>query len=120
MNRAQQAYFLERSAFADAATFGELGLGIRTETVNYKYAIAGSGATFVTNQAQPVKTTAPIKAYVGGVSFGQVTETSEATTLVILCEAKTAVGAGGATGEEPVSADQTGPACPGEYSEMGG
>ncbi|NEO99311.1 MAG: prepilin-type N-terminal cleavage/methylation domain-containing protein [Symploca sp. SIO2E9] len=106
MNRAQQAYFLENGEFAKDEEFGALGLGIQTKTENYEYVIADANADravnpYVTNQAQPKQQA--IKAYQGGVSLGVVTDTSEATTLAVLCEAKIAFGLnGGQTGAEEI------------------
>jgi hypothetical protein len=37
MNKAQQAVFIETTAFA--TSFDALGLGIKTETTNFKYSI---------------------------------------------------------------------------------
>ena len=37
MNRAQQALFIEKSAFATSVN--ALGIGIKTETTNYKYSV---------------------------------------------------------------------------------
>jgi type IV pilus assembly protein PilA len=91
MNRAQQAYYLENSAFASTVT--NLGLGIQTQTVNYQYTIAGgTGAasaaspdgTFVVSQGTSLKK--PLKHYAGRVELGTVLATSEATTLAVLCE----------------------------------
>ena len=92
MNRAQQAYYLENSAFASNADFDKLGLGILKETTNYKYFITDNSTdkTKVTNQAQLKVPKAPLKAYIGGVAVAQVGQTGEATTLAILCEAKQA------------------------------
>jgi len=89
MNRAQQAYYAENNIFADNTAFPKLGLGINTQTTNYKYAIlgGGTGIFYVANQAQPAIAGAPIKAYVGGVGTSVFTGTDEATTLTILCEA---------------------------------
>lgn len=101
MNRAQQAYYMEKgNVFADssASSFGQLGLGIATQTTNYSYAIVGGGGTanFVTNQArQVVATNSPLKGYVGGVAATTQGTTSEATTLAVLCEGDKAPVAGG-------------------------
>jgi prepilin-type N-terminal cleavage/methylation domain-containing protein len=131
MNRAQQALYLEGNYFAAKQAFGDLGLGIASETTNYKYDIL-NGATEapadpatpgdssqVTNQAQP--RSAALKAYIGGVNVGQVAATSEATTLAILCEAKIASGlTGGAKGTESATYGTTGPSCPAEYKDLSG
>lgn len=100
MNRAQQAYYLEKTAFAANADFGQLGLGVSTQTTNYTYKINGGGlgTTSVTNYADTVVATAPLKTYIGGVEVGNITATSEATTLAILCEAKSAMSNGGTQG----------------------
>ena len=99
MNRAQQAYYMEKSnIFAPMTSFGGLGLGVATQTANYRYNIAGGGAgvSFVTNQAQQVVTTkSPLKGYVGGVGSTTQGATSDATTLAVLCEADQAPVGGG-------------------------
>jgi prepilin-type N-terminal cleavage/methylation domain-containing protein len=109
LNRSQQAFYLERTEFADNASFGALGLGIPTETENYTYVIADGGpdSTIVTNQAQPDGTDSPVKAYVGGVALGEIAATSEATTLAALCEAELPPGTGGDDGSQTF-ADVTG------------
>lgn len=131
MNRAQQALYMEKGFFASstAADFGKLGLGVATSTTNYKYTISGGGqtgtgtsataATLVTNQAQPQVNA--VKAYVGGVEQGTITATSEATTLVTLCEANAAKGLTGApTGAEAAggTTDGTPPTCPTGYDPL--
>jgi len=99
LNRGQQAYFLEQGKFTTQVDL--LGLGIPTQTTNYKYEING-GDTLVTNQAQVLANA--IKAYIGGVKQGQTTETSEATTLSVVCEALKPKGvAGAAAGTETVT-----------------
>lgn len=123
MNRAQQAQYMEAGAFVDTANFGKLGLGVRTQTENYKYEAAVGGGTAVTNQAQLNVTSAAIKAYIGGVQVSTVGSTSEATTLAILCEAKTAGASGGATGAQAAtftaSNTAAGPSCPtADYVEV--
>ncbi|NEO49408.1 MAG: prepilin-type N-terminal cleavage/methylation domain-containing protein [Moorea sp. SIO4A3] len=109
MNRAQQAYYLENNEFVtDITNFGELGLGVATLTENYKYGLKDGGNTkaSVSNYADPRKkdtedidTDSSLKAYQGVVALGQIEETSEATTLAVLCEAKKAVAIDGITGE---------------------
>ncbi|BAZ04156.1 type IV pilin-like G/H family protein [Calothrix sp. NIES-3974] len=122
MNRAQQAYYAENGSFVGSAAseFGLLGLGVATDTVNYKYTIkGGSGtATSVTNQAQPQKNA--IRAYIGGVSLGTIQATSEATTLASLCEALQAKGVTGAAAgtEEADFNSQKPPACPKAYKTL--
>lgn len=88
-NRSQQAYYLEEGKFVtDIDNFGLLGLGIATETTNYKYGITGDNTANqekTTHLAEPKSTS--LKAYQGGVMLGEVAGTGEATTLAVLCEA---------------------------------
>ena len=122
MNRAQQAFYLEKNLFVGEGNdeFGKLGLGIKTQTSNYKFVIkgGGTGKADVTNQGQPVLVTAPIKAYIGGVQLGKIEATSEATTLVVLCEAKQALGVGGADGTQITGIAAAGPTCDAKYDEL--
>ncbi|MEG4810833.1 type IV pilin-like G/H family protein [Microcoleus sp. F8-D3] len=88
MNRAQQALFIEKSAFATSVNV--LGLGIKTETTNYKYSVRATKQTAfnygVSNQKD-------LKSYVGGVflvpakNFEPNAAKEEITTTFILCEA---------------------------------
>ncbi|MEQ9548633.1 type IV pilin-like G/H family protein [Coleofasciculus sp. G2-EDA-02] len=86
MNRAQQAYFLEKGNFTD--NIPELRLGIRTETENYIYSIYTTPLGVVNYS---ISRKFDLKSYVGGVfSFsGQVEPWNDESGLsVILCEAK--------------------------------
>jgi len=86
MNRAQQAYYLENSEFG--STVQLLGLGIQTQTVNYSYGVElGNTSTSVNIYGATLKK--PLRHYQGRVWLGTVIETSEATTLAMLCESKT-------------------------------
>ena len=125
MNRAQQAYYMEKSStFANQDSFGDLGLGVSTLTANYKYSIAGGGPgiTLVSNQAGPVDATgtinakSPLKAYVGGVAIGTILGTGEATTLSVLCEGAKAPVNGGPTGQDPITAAETCPSA--DYAKV--
>lgn len=122
MNRAQQAYYLENNQFADQSNFGNLGLGIATQTVNYKYVIKVGGSTNssgVTNQAQLVNENAPLKAYIGGVGVATQTTTSEAMTIAILCEAQNPGVNNGPRGTEEVTFSTNGaPSCPTNYVSL--
>ncbi|MCC5601511.1 type IV pilin-like G/H family protein [Nostoc favosum] len=89
MNRAQQAYFLENGTFTTG--LNSLGMGIKSQTENYVYEIAGNATTTgtnigVANNGRSLK--APLKSYVGVVSLSIQSGTSEATTLAVLCEAE--------------------------------
>lgn len=131
-NRAQQAYYLENGGFVETtAAFSRLGLGIQTDTANYKYTIAKQ-TDGVANQAQPSKNgtvdaTSSLKAYAGAVKIGTIGAgvNSEATTLATLCEAVDARIASGATGLETfgnMAATAAGaPTCPATvYKNLGG
>ncbi|MEQ9353938.1 type IV pilin-like G/H family protein [Coleofasciculus chthonoplastes] len=105
MNRAQQAYYLEKSGFSNE--IGQLGLGITTQSANYQYSIVeNTASTAVSNEAISLKPA--LKSYVGGVKLGTVAATSEATTLAILCESNnvgirtTPLGGATFSGNEPV------------------
>jgi len=87
LNRAQQAFYVEKGGFT--STIGSLGLGIPTETENYIYGISATATaitatTGVTNYAD--QKPEALLAYVGGVVQGQDAETGDATTIAILCE----------------------------------
>lgn len=123
MNRAQQSYYLENNEFAtgDASAFGELGLGVSTQTENYKYGVEDvSGATGALNYADTTVGTAPLKAYAGQVVVGRVEGTGEATTLAILCESEEAIVNGGPQGSTLTAASNP-PECPtGDWKDLSG
>ncbi|MBD2529644.1 type IV pilin-like G/H family protein [Nostoc flagelliforme FACHB-838] len=125
MNRAQQAYYLENGKFASATNdatsataFGQLGLGVKTQTENYEYRIKGEDK-LVTNQAKLKTSGAPLKVYAGGAGVSIVSSTSEATTITMLCESKVPNNVpGAATGAEEFAAadlptDGSATSCPG-------
>jgi type IV pilus assembly protein PilA len=99
MNRAQQAYLLEKNVFVTASSdLGQLGLGIKTDTTNYSYDVAKKDAGTnlgVANLGVVKAVNAPLKAYAGVTVVGKVATTSEATTLAVLCEAAQAISSGG-------------------------
>ena len=88
MNKAQQAVFIEKSAFATSVN--ALGLGIKTETTHFKYSIrATKKAAFNYGVAKDNN----LKSYVGGVflvpakNFEPSAAKEKITTTSILCEA---------------------------------
>ncbi|MEP0751945.1 type IV pilin-like G/H family protein [Trichocoleus sp. DQ-A3] len=118
INRAQQAYYLEKQDFVGKTTdIGKLGLGIATNTTNYSYSLNGnvSNNTSVVQLAQPAKAgLATVRAYAGGVQVGTVAATSEATTLAVLCQGQKAPAAGGdsgSVGAVTIGAPGTAPTC---------
>ncbi|MEO1592693.1 MAG: type IV pilin-like G/H family protein, partial [Cyanobacteria bacterium J06632_22] len=119
MNRAQQAYILEKGVMANQANFGKLGLGIASVTTNYEYVIVNPSTSQVTNQARPVVDT--VRAYIGGVKIGQQAGTGEATSLAILCEAENAPVISGPTGAQEVTygGATAQPTCPTDYAGIG-
>jgi type IV pilus assembly protein PilA len=83
MNRAQQAYFAEYSAFSNSIT--DLGIGIKTQTTNYNYsAIATKNAAFSYGVARSNN----LRSYVGAVFLVPVSPAANdaKTTVSILCE----------------------------------
>ncbi|MEG4288064.1 type IV pilin-like G/H family protein [Microcoleus sp. C2C3] len=88
MNRAQQALFIEKSAFATSVN--ALGIGIKTETTNYKYSVR---ATKKAGFNYAVAKGKNLKSYVGGVflvpakNFEPNAAQEEITTRSILCGA---------------------------------
>ncbi|QHG15601.1 type IV pilin-like G/H family protein [Nostoc sp. ATCC 53789] len=112
MNRAQQAYFLENGSFT--TELNSLGMGIRSQTENYIYAIGGA-ATGVSNNGYSLK--APLKSYVGVVALSIQAGTSEATTLAVLCESD-AVGARSATVAPAFGGTPVEPSCPSSFSPL--
>jgi type II secretory pathway pseudopilin PulG len=87
MNRAQQALFIEKSAFATSVN--ALGIGIKTETTNYKYSVRATKQTAF-NYGVSKKT--ELKSYVGGAFVIRVKSNNgedEMRTESILCSTDT-------------------------------
>lgn len=86
LNRAQQAYILEYQQFE--TTVRALGVGIKTETENYKYDIVQNpGSSLVVNRATAKKQA--LKSYLGIVqtTVGDAA-TGEVLSLAQACESK--------------------------------
>lgn len=117
MNKGQQANYTEKSTFVGGGTQApaDLGIGIKTQTVNYQYgasiAGAGTGVYAASYSSIAPNLTAPLKNYTGYVSLIQSTSSSgsvDYTSIAVLCESKqggsaapfttTPLGAGSATG----------------------
>ena len=79
MNKGQQAYFAENIVLATSVDV--LGLGIKTETNNYKYSIR---ATQTSSLNYAVAKEKNLKSYVGGVFL--IPAGDAITTVTILCE----------------------------------
>ncbi|MBW4582481.1 MAG: type IV pilin-like G/H family protein [Tildeniella nuda ZEHNDER 1965/U140] len=116
MNRSQQAYYLEKNTFSSDVSI--LGLGIKTDTTNYTYAINGQTSSAVTNLSYP-KFTTTLRAHTGGVGVGFTTGTTagEATTLAVLCQSvKPAAGSPAGV----AFTANVGPACDGtNFQDLG-
>jgi type IV pilus assembly protein PilA len=87
MNKGQQAYFAEKSVFSSSVN--ALGLGIKTETTNYKYSVRATKQTAfnygVSKQPQ-------LKSHVGGAFVIRVKSNNgedEMRTESILCSTDT-------------------------------
>ncbi|MEM8807395.1 MAG: type IV pilin-like G/H family protein [Cyanobacteria bacterium P01_G01_bin.38] len=85
MNRAQQAYYLENSRFANDMDL--LGTGLKPQTANYDYSIVSdsSDLIYVVNVANPRLET--IKGYYGPTKIGP-NASSAIATLTTLCESE--------------------------------
>ncbi|MBO1346254.1 MAG: type IV pilin-like G/H family protein [Hormoscilla sp. GUM202] len=113
MNRAQQAYYLEKGELSDNLDI--LGLSIQTKTANYTYGITdgGTGSSAVTNWGTAIDKNAVLKSYVGGVNRGGST-VAVATTFTVLCESDKANEAKSAATYD----ETTGPSCPTNYTKI--
>ena len=109
MNRAQQAYYLEKQQFSP--NLQTLAVGIALKTENYGYGVVRNGGKTASGVLQSVNTfgtpipgtaiagtgtdsdtlvgstSAPVKGYTGGVNIATPAGSTEATTLAVLCEA---------------------------------
>jgi len=109
MNRAQQAYYLEKQQFAPNLV--TLAVGIAQTTENYGYGVARNGGKTASGVSQSVNVfgiplatvtaagagtvsdtitggpAATVKGYAGGVNIATPAGSNEATTLAALCEA---------------------------------
>lgn len=101
INKGQQAYYAENSAFG--GTISELGIGLKTQTSNFAYANATStdGAS---SSAAPASSA--MRAYAAGVGLSGIGEAK--TTSTVLCE-QTVTENWSAPGA--VSLTTTGPVC---------
>ncbi|MBO3457776.1 type IV pilin-like G/H family protein [Aetokthonos hydrillicola Thurmond2011] len=113
LNRSQQAYYLENASFG--SSIDQLGIGIKTQTENYKYEIA-SGSSQVANNGESLK--AALKSYHGNVVLSTLgNSSSDATTLAVLCEA-TSVGVSSTNTAPSGSGTPLQPACPSNFQQL--
>lgn len=118
-NRAEQAYYLEKSEFT--TDWGNLGLGISTQTANYQYTVPTAkgdiGAKVeIVGTAFDGKTNT-LRAFVGGVQVGEIKGTGETTTLAILCQSEDPV-TGAASGVALKPNTDTPPECGKNYENL--
>lgn len=107
INKGQQAYYAENTAFGTSVSV--LGLGLKTQTTNYIYGVTGSADGGQANAAPVTSAATALKGYSGGVALVSAGEAK--TTQSILCQS---IGSTVATAEAPnVAAGQTELACPG-------
>lgn len=108
MNRAQQSKYAENGSFVNS--IDALGIGIKTETTNYRYSIEMTKNTaFNYGVAKDQK----LKSFVGGAFFVKFDKVTQVTTTVsILCQEKKA----GTTKPNPPRLENDQPVC-GEGTE---
>jgi type IV pilus assembly protein PilA len=82
INKGQQAYYAENTKFGTDVP--SLGLGLKTATTNYDYAVTGAASTADALATPNTSTIASLKGYAGGV--GLVNAGEAKTTQSILCE----------------------------------
>lgn len=102
MNRAQQAYYLEKGTFANFKSFNDLGLGINTETDSYSYRILSPMVPVQSlNESEQESTSLPTSVtmvsqkkgsyfnqYIGSVFVTKTKENNEDMTIAVICEVK--------------------------------
>ena len=81
LNKGQQAYYVENTEFVTDGKISKLGLGIQTQTTNYKYTI-GSDANGASSLATPAN--GSLLGYAGAV--GLVGTKGAQTTATIICQ----------------------------------
>jgi type IV pilus assembly protein PilA len=106
LNRVQQSYYLEKSAFASDLT--SLANPVPSTTTNYDYTFttaAGNVSNFGTSKQ------AALKSYVGMVAVSVVTASSDATTTAVLCENNSPAAAAAAAPTAPAAGSSAKPTC---------
>ncbi len=117
LNRAQQAYYLEKNKFA--ANVAEVGIGIQTQTANYTYITtpvpplpnAPVGSTNYAISYAVAVSSSPLKNYAGKVYIPpQTGNPNDVILLSFLCESQQ---------PGPVQGDPTGTSCPSNWNPVG-
>ncbi len=83
MNRAQQAFFLEKNYFA--GNLAVLAIGIPSETENYKYQVMVLDSTKAVQNIAIAKGE-ELKSYTGLVYLAKMPDSQEPYTLTLICE----------------------------------
>ena len=91
VNKGLQAYYAENTKFTD--TVSDLGLGLKTQTTNYKYEVKGAGTEPATGGATSAATpiVGGLKAYAGAVALTAADPSGASGTQTLLCETKDTV-----------------------------
>ena len=112
LNKAQQAFYVEKNAFSDSIK--TLGVGIQTETTNYTYAcaiITDVGGQCTAQVPTAVEATSPLRRY-GGLTYAiNADDNADATTTSIICETN--------TNEKIEDFDKKDGSCPENTSKVG-
>lgn len=123
INKGQQAYFTAKGVFGGGSTatlatdINVLGVGVPTETVEYRYKISNVSTETVVSKnfatANGIPKSVALRGYSGMVGLFQVAVTSDVNQLAIICEMNNP-GTGAAAAPfltNPVNS-ATGPSCP--------
>ena len=95
LNKGIQAYYAENTKFTTDVSL--LGLGLKTQTTNYAYAIGTPGAGVTSSATPNAATQKSLKGYAGAVAVTAPDASGASGTQTILCET-TAPGAPPAIG----------------------
>ena len=112
LNKGQQAYYTEKSIFG--STIDILGIGVKSDTVNYTYVSTAVVSTTTSNnnaQSTGSSKAVALRSYAGMVQLNVVTTTSDVTSLAILCENNAAGTAAAVPAVIPALNATNGPTC---------
>ncbi|MEG4235553.1 type IV pilin-like G/H family protein [Microcoleus sp. Pol11C3] len=86
VNKGMQAYYAENTKFTSDVT--ALGLGLKTQTTNYTYAITDGGTVAATGGATSAATprVGSLKGYGGAIALTAPDATGASGTQTVLCE----------------------------------
>jgi len=109
LNKGQQAFYAERGTFVtDIAQLGSLGLGLKSVTNNYTYALQpANGGVSAT-----AKGVTGLRHYAGGVTLVTAPGAEAASTQTIICETTT-IPVGGVTPAFAMAVD-----CPANWTPV--